>query len=57
MLFSSMIGGQIKFNKIFHFSICNTMKTVNYKGASNRHASIIDLCTSQLYCSPSDLPY
>ncbi len=27
------------------------------KGASNRHASTTDLCTSQLYSSPSDLSY
>ncbi len=29
------------------------MKTVNYKGASNRCTSLTDLCTSKLYCSPS----
>ncbi len=33
------------------------MKTVNYKEASIRCASLTDLCTSWLYCSPSDLPY
>ncbi len=45
-----MIGGQTKYNKILQFSICNTMKTVNYMGASNTYASITDLCTSQQYC-------
>ncbi len=34
-LFSFTIGGWTKYNEILHFSICNTMKTVNYKGASN----------------------
>ncbi len=33
------------------------MKTVNHKGASNKCASTANLCTSQVNCSPTDLPY
>ncbi len=42
-VFSFTIGGQTKFNEIFQFSICNTMKTVNYKGASNKCVNITRL--------------